>query len=49
MPICERIYELHVHPYGLSTLLHTTFNDMGDPELLRDLGQVFRCTLVLEG
>ena len=37
--------ELHVYAYRVATLLHATFENVGDPELPRDLRQIFRRAL----
>ena len=47
MRIVSCFDQLHVHPHCVAALLHATFQDMGHAQLLRDLGQVLRRTLVM--
>ena len=41
MGVALRTDELHIHPHLVGRALHAAFENIGDPELLRDFGKVF--------
>ena len=45
MCVGQRVDQLHIDPDLIAGLLHTAFEDVSHPELLRDIGQIFRSTL----
>ena len=47
MGISGRFDQLHGHVYGLTLLLHTSFQDVGDAKLPGDFGQIFRGAFVM--
>ena len=47
MGVIGRFDQLHVHAHDLAALLHASFQDVGDAELLCDLGQVVRRAFVM--
>ena len=49
MGIGGRLDELHVDSYSVSAFLHTTFQNVGNAELLRYLWQVFRSAFITLG
>jgi hypothetical protein len=47
MGIIGCLDQLDVHAHGVAALLHASFQNVGDPKLLGDFGQVFRRAFVL--
>src|SRR4029077_11885065 len=47
MGIVSGFDQLHVHTPSVAAPLHTSFQDVSNPKLLADLGQVFRRTFVM--
>src|SRR4030095_11723488 len=47
MGIVSDFDQLHVHTHAVAAPLHTSFQDVSNPKLLADLGQVFRRTFVM--
>ena len=49
MGIIRCFDQLHIDPHLVADFAHTAFEDVGDAELPRDLGQVIGDTLVMLG
>src|SRR4029077_13026437 len=47
MGIVSGFDQLHVHAHSVAAPLHASFQDVSNPKLLADLGQVFRRTFVM--
>jgi len=47
MRIVSGFDQLHVHTHSVAAPLHTSFQDVSNPQLLADLGQVFRRAFVM--
>ena len=47
MGIIVRLNQLNIYAHSIATLLDTSFQDVGNAELSRDLRQIFRGAFVM--